>query len=467
MKVTIKIITSILLLALLAGCALGPNYIKPEVEVPVSYKADAPWKEVTPQDTADKGRWWEVYGDPVLNDLEEQVLSANQDLRAALARVSQVRAIERGSKADYVPRLDLQGAASRERSAGDFQVPGAAEINEVYSLPLDLSYELDLWGRVRRSVEAASADSDSAVGDYQSAMLAIQAEVAQVYFALRSTDSEIALLEQTVGSREKARDLIKRQYENGLVSKLFLAQAETELANTRAEAIGLQKQRGELENGLAVLVGKPASGFSLDSAPLELDLPQVAAGLPSELLERRPDVAAAERQMAAASARIGVAKTAFFPSISLTGNAGYASADIDDLFNWSNRTWGIGPAIYLPIFDAGRNSSNLKRARAAYDEAVAHYRQQVLVAFQEVEDNLTGLEVLFRQGMMLQQSVSSANEALRISESRYQHGRVNYLEVVDSQRVALQAQRALTQLQGQQFVTSVLLIKALGGGWQG
>lgn len=462
-----RIITAVLFALFIGGCAVGPDYIRPELDVPITYKADAPWKEVQPQDAADKGQWWEIYADPALNRLEEQALEANQDLRAALARVDQARAAAGFSKGDYLPRLDIQASATRQQTAADLSATGVGSLGNVYTLPAVLSYEIDLWGRVRRSVEAAGAESDSAVADYQAVMLSVQAEVARVYFALRATDSEIALLEQNVVLREKARDLIKNQYDNGVVSKLALAQAETQLATTRAEAVGLQKQRNELENGLAVLTGQPASKFSLPAQPLELGLPAVTAGIPSTLLERRPDVAAAERQLVAANARIGVAKAAFFPSISLTGSAGHASTDISDLFEWDNRTWGIGPAIYLPIFDAGRNSNNLDRARAAYEEAVARYRQQVLVAFQEVEDGLQGLEILMRQGERLQESVDAAREALRISENRYRFGRVSYLEVVDSQRTALEVERALTQLQGQQFATTVLLIKALGGGWEG
>jgi multidrug efflux system outer membrane protein len=462
-----KTLSVFLLLNILVGCTLGPDYIRPEVQTPVVYKTDTPWKAATPSDAVDRGRWWELFGDPALNSLEEQAVVANQNLKAAFARVEQVRAGERFSRANRVPRVDFAGSATRQHTAGDFSPAGQDGTGNLYRLPFTLGYELDLWGRVRRSVEASQADTESAEADYRAVLLSLQAEVARSYFALRAIDREIALLDETAELREGARDLIKRQYDNGRVSQLDLAQAETQLAGTRAEAIGLQKQRGELENALAVLTGQPASNFSLPPTPLDLTPPAVASGLPSSLLERRPDVAAAERQMAAASARIGVAKTAFFPEISLTGSAGYASTDLDNLFNWSNRTWGIGPAVSLPIFDGGRNSANLDRAKFTYEEAVASYRQQVLVAFQEVEDGLRGLEVLVRQGAMLQQAVVAAEQAWKISENRYRYGLVSYLEVVDSQRTALRAQRSLTQLQGQQFTTSVLLIKALGGGWEG
>ena len=467
MKITKRYLFIILSVVLLTGCALGPDYSRPQMDVPVAYKTDAPWKAATPQEAADKGRWWEIYNDPMLNKLQEQTLEANQELQVALARLIQVSAGERISRARQLPSVDLAGSASRSRTAADFSSNGKDSTGNTFSLPFVLGYELDLWGRVKRSVEAAAADTAGAEADYHNLMLSLQGAVALNYFDLRAIDQEIALLNKTVRLMEEARDLIKRQYDHGRVSKLDMTQAETQLAETRSEAISLEKKRGELENALAVLTGQAASDFALTLVPLNTSPPALVAGLPSSLLERRPDVAAAERRMAAASARIGVAETAFFPAISLTGNAGYASTALDDLFNWNNRIWGIGPAISLPIFDGGRNDANLERAKAAYEEAVAAYRQQVLVAFQEVEDGLKGLEVLDRQGAMLQEAVSSAQQALAISESRYKHGRVNFLEVVDSYRTALRIQRNLARLRGDQFTTSVSLIKALGGGWEG
>jgi len=466
MKVYSRYLLVPVLVLLVAGCVLGPEYSRPEVAVPVAYKADAPWKEVTPLDSLDKGRWWEIYGDPGLNELEEQAMEASQELKVAFARLMQVQTGERLSRAAQLPRFDVNGSASRTRIAEDFSSSGAGETGNTFSLPLTLGYELDLFGRVRRSIEAAEADSASARADYQNILLSLQGELARSYFDLRAIDQEISLLQQTVKLMEEARSLIKRQYDNGLVSLLDLSQADTQLAETRSEAIGLEKKRGELENALSVLTGQPASSFTLQPMPLNSMPPAVAVGLPSSLLERRPDVAAAERQLVAANARIGVAEAAFFPAISLTGHAGYASTDLADLFNWGNRVWGLGPAISLPIFDGGRNKANLERSKAAYEEAVASYRQQVLVAFSEVEDGLRGLEILGRQGALLKQAVTSAEEALKISESRYRHGRVSFLEVVDSYRTVLRTRRALVRLQGDQFTASVLLVKALGGGWE-
>ncbi len=445
---------------------MGMDYQRPEALVPVQFKSDAPWKEAAPGDSVAKGSWWEIYDDAVLNQLEEQAAEANQSLQAAYARLSQVQASLGISRSEQLPRLDLNASANRQRVAQDLSSTGSSYYGSQISLPLVLSYEVDLWGRVRRSVEAAEADVKSAVADYQNLLLTLQAELARSYFALRVVDNEIELLEQTIELRKATRDLVKSKFDNGQVGQLDLSRSESELAATEAEAIGLQKQRGELENAIAVLIGLPPSSFSIATEPLTQGPPPVSSGLPSALLERRPDVAAAERQMAAASARIGVAKTAFFPAISLTGSAGYGSNQVDSLFDWDNRTWGLGPAISLPIFDYGRNRANLDRSRAVYEEAVANYRQQVLVAFQDVEDGLNGLQVLDRQGQSLLQAARTAKQAWEISEKRYRAGLVSYLEVVDSQRSALQAERALVQLRGAQLDSSVSLIKALGGGWK-
>lgn len=465
-KTTIHKMISGLLLLLLSACTMGLDYQKPESMVPLTYKQDAPWKEATPQDELSKGSWWDIYDDSVLNQLEAQAVEANQSLRAAYARMQQVRASQRFSEADRLPRVDLNGSAVRQRSSGDFTSTGQEETGSVFSLPFDLNYEVDLWGRTSRSIEAAQADTESAVADYQSVLLSLQAELARNYFVLRALDNEIALYEQTLVLLQEAVELVRSQYENGRVSQLSLAQAETELASTQAEVIALLRLRNESTSAIAVLIGTSPSSFSLAAAPDELKVPEIEPGLPSSLLERRPDISAAERQMAATSARIGVAETAFFPSVSLTGNAGYASTDIDSLFDWDNRTWGFGPAVYLPIFDAGRNSANLERTKLAYEEAIANYRQQILVAFQEVENGLQGLENLGRQGVRLQQAVKSAEKAWELSDKRYRSGYVSYLEVIDTQRTALQVARTLIRVQGQQMTRSVLLIKALGGGWQ-
>lgn len=465
-KTYLSPLTAGLLFLLLSGCTMGLDYQRPEVMAPIQYKNDAPWKEATPKDAEIKGEWWTIYNDPILNSLEQQAAESNQNLHAAFARLSQAQASLGISRADQLPRIDLNPSANRQRTAADLSATGRSITASQYSMPLVASYEVDLWGRVKRSVEAAEANVAGAVADYQSLLLSLQAELARNYFGLRTTDSEIDLLQQTIKLRQDNRDLIKSKFFHGQVGQLDLSRAETELASTEAEAIGLELQRGEYENAIALLIGQPASSFTLAKQEFTAEIPAVSKGLPSELLERRPDIAAAERQMAAASARIGVAKTAFFPAISLTGSAGFASDQISSLSDWDNRTWGLGPAISLPIFDYGRNSANLDKARAAYDEAVATYRNQVLVAFQEVENGLNAMQILDHQAKALVQAAGTAREASMLSEKRYRSGLVSYLEVVDTQRSALQSERSLVQLRRNQMSYSVALIKALGGGWQ-
>ncbi len=450
---------------LLTGCALGPNYLNPGVEVPPAYRENVHWKEASPQDQLPRGAWWRIYDDPALDALEALAAGANQDLAAAFARVNQARAIARVDAAGLLPRVDLNASAARSRTSGDFTLTGEGSTGNSFFLPLDLSYEVDLWGRVRRSVEASRADAAASLADYQSVLLTLQTEVARNYFALRALDAEIDLLLRTLELRRENLGMVRSLFRHGQVGQLDVSRAETELAATEAETAGVRKRRAELEHALAVLVGKPAAALELASSPLDLKPPQVEAGLPSSLLERRPDVASAERRMAAASARIGVAKTAFFPAVSLTGSAGYSSTEASSLLDWDNRTWGLGPAVSLPIFEAGRNSANLRRARASYEEAVARYRQQVLVAFAEVEDALSGLRHLSDQAAAQAEAVAASRQAAELSGKRYRAGLVSYLEVVDSERTALQAERGAVQTLGERMQTGVLLIKALGGGW--
>ncbi len=450
---------------LLTGCALGPNYLNPGVEVPPAYRENVHWKEASPQDQLPRGAWWRIYDDPALDALEALAAGANQDLAAAFARVNQARAIARVDAAGLLPRVDLNASAARSRTSGDFTLTGEGSTYNSFFLPLDLSYEVDLWGRVRRSVEASRADAAASLADYQSVLLTLQTEVARNYFALRALDAEIDLLLRTLELRRENLGMVRSLFRHGQVGQLDVSRAETELAATEAETAGVRKRRAELEHALAVLVGKPAAALELASSPLDLKPPQVEAGLPSSLLERRPDVASAERRMAAASARIGVAKTAFFPAVSLTGSAGYSSTEASSLLDWDNRTWGLGPAVSLPIFEAGRNSANLRRARASYEEAVARYRQQVLVAFAEVEDALSGLRHLSDQAAAQAEAVAASRQAAELSGKRYRAGLVSYLEVVDSERTALQAERGAVQTLGERMQTGVLLIKALGGGW--
>jgi len=441
--------------------AVGRDYQRPTVDAPASYRDAAPGAAALASD------WWRTFHDPVLDDLVARALAANQDLRAALARVEQARALAGTARADYLPALSL-GPAVRREQASLTVANGAPETPvTTHHLPLVLNWELDLFGRVRRLNESARADLAAAEALFASARLALAAEVASTHFTLRALDRELRLVTDTLGWRRDALQLVQARFRSGNAGELDVARAETELAATEAEAAALAHRRAGVETALAVLLGEPAPTFVLSDRESEtLPPPAVPAGLPSALLTRRPDITAAERTLAAAHARIGVAKAAFFPALSLTGTAGYASAEIDDLFQRDSRLWAIGPSLYLPLFQGGRNRAQLARSRAAYEEALATYRQQVLVAFREVQDALTAARWLAEQADAQARAVDSARRGAELSQKRYDAGFVSYLEVVDAQRTALEVERAAARLAGQRLVIHVALIKALGGGWQ-
>ncbi len=463
---TLSLISSLLLFAGLTGCTMGPDYQRPDVTVPAVYREDAPWKQAAPADEMDKGAWWQVYNDPLLNDLQQRAMAANQSLQAAIARVSQARAAARISESALYPRLDLDPSVQRGRTAADLN-GDRAQTATVLRTPLDLSYEIDLWGRVRRSVEAGTAEYEASTAEMQNILLTLQAEVSRNYFSLRSLDAQLDLLRRTVELRRTNLQLVTSLFDNGQVGRLDVARAETELANAQAETAALNRRRVATEHALAVLVGEPVANFTLPLPPPDLEArpPRVAAGLPSALLERRPDIAAAERRMIAANARIGIAKAAFFPAVSLTGSAGYASNELSSLFEWDNRTWSLGPFVSLPIFDAGRNRAQLAEAEAAWQETVALYRQQLLVAFREVEDALSDMRILSEQAEAQQRALDAARQAADLSRKRYRAGLVSYIEVVVSERTALATELLANQVLEQRFQASVSLIKALGGGW--
>src|SRR5262245_15288869 len=458
-------------LAFVSGCAVGPDYVRPASVAPASYKSTnalGAWKEAKPLDNIPKGAWWEIFGDETLNNLENRAAAANQELRAAVARVDQARAVARVTRSELLPTLSFNPNYTRERFAPN-QVPGFGEVTaNTFRVPLDLSYEIDLWGRVRRSFESARADAEASLAAFHNVLLTLQADVAQNHFALRALDAEIAAVAGTVGLRKEQVRLVRSRFEGGIGNELDVARAETELATTEAEEASLLQRRSQLENAIGILVGANPSNFqlaALDAAKWNPQPPEIPAGLPAELLERRPDVAEAERQLAAANARIGVAKAAFFPALSLTGSGGYVSADIDSLFKWDSRVWSIGPSISLPIFTGGRNRANYQRSQAAFNEAVANYRQRVLVAFGDVESSLAGIRHLSDQAAAQQRAVTSARRAAELANERYRAGIVSYLEVVDASREALQSERANSQVTGQRLIATVQLIKALGGGW--
>jgi multidrug efflux system outer membrane protein len=426
------------------------------------------WKEGRPLDSVPKGNWWEVFDDTNLNGLELQAMQANQSLKAAVARVEQARATARVARSDLLPGLNLDPSFTRQRYSPNESPSFGTLTANTWQAPLDLSYEIDLWGRVRRGFESARADAQGSLAAFGNVLLTLQADVAQNYFRLRALDAEIATVTGTVDLRKEQVRLVRSRFNGGIGNDLDIARAETELATTEAEAASLAQQRATLENAIAILAGNNPASFHLaaaNSGNWNPPPPEIPAGLPSDLLERRPDIAQAERQLASANARIGVAKAAFFPVLTLTGSGGYLSADVDTLFNWNSRTWSIGPSLSLPIFAGGRNKANYRRSQAVFEESVANYRQQVLVAFGEVEDSLSGIRHLADQSSAQQRAVTNARRAVDLATDRYRSGIVSYIEVVDASRDALQAERGNAQLAGERLIAAVQLIKALGGGW--
>ncbi|WP_143757279.1 efflux transporter outer membrane subunit, partial [Burkholderia singularis] len=470
-----------LLAGLLAGCAVGPDYQRPEVQTPAAFK-EAPalepgeqagtWKEAEPADGAHRGEWWTVFGDPVLNALETQALAANQNLKAAAARVEQARAATRAARAQWFPQVGVGFGPVREglSSASQFQPSGTGPLTTtLWRAQGTVSYEADLFGRVSRDVEASRADAAQSEALFRSVQLALQADVAQNYFELRRLDADQDLYRRTVELREEALKLAQRRFTEGDISELDVSRAKNELSTAQADAVGVARRRAASEHALAILLGKAPADFAFVQTPLVPVTVRVPAGLPSALLERRPDIAAAERAMAAANARVGLAKSAYFPKLDITGSFGYEAATLGNLFMWSSRTFLLGPfagtVLTLPIFDGGRRSAGVQQARARYDEQVAAYRQQVLVAFREVEDNLADLRLLDEQIRAQSDAVNASRRAAKLSRTQYEEGQVSYLEVIDSERSVLESQLQANQLTGAQAVSTVNLIRALGGGW--
>jgi outer membrane protein, multidrug efflux system len=457
----------------LAGpLTIGPDYKRPQADVPAAYKAAqmGAWKEGQPADHLPKGNWWEIFGDPVLNALQTKARESNQDLKAAFAVVNQSRAAARIARAEFFPTLDANPSFRRERFSPNQEPSFGAITANTYRMPLDLSYEIDLWGRVRRGFESARAEAAASVAAFQNVMLTLQADLAQNYFSLRALDAEIAVLERTVSLRNEQVGIVNSRFEAGLGTELDVARARTELATSEAELAATKRRRIELENAIAILIGETPSSFTLakyenPEGGWQPVPPAIPSDLPSNLLERRPDIAEAERQLAADNARIGVAKAAFFPALRLTGSGGYMSADVDSLFNWESRFWSIGPSISLPIFAGGRNVANLRRSRSRFEESVARYRQRVLVAFGEVENALAGIQLLTDQAAAQERAVASARLARDLAMESFSAGLSNFLDVIDADRAALQTHRAAAQLVGQRYIATVQLIKALGGGW--
>ncbi|BBP98716.1 multidrug efflux system lipoprotein [Burkholderia sp. SFA1] len=476
----LHVVSSLMAALLLVGCSLAPTYEKPDVNAPSAYKETpalqaseaGTWKAAQPSEEMLRGEWWTIFGDATLDDLEKQAQDANQNLRAAAARVKEARAINQTARAGLFPTLDAGFGPTREKfsPASQFLPPnGNVPAQTLWRAQASVSYEVDLFGRVANTVQAANAETQQSEALFRSVQLALQADVAQNYFNLRELDAEADVYTRTVQLREEALKLVQKRFNEGDISELDLARAKSELATARSEAMTVQRLRAASEHSLAVLLGKAPAEFTMAANPLKPVTIRVPPGLPSSLLERRPDIAAAERAMAAANARIGVAKAAFFPSLTLTGLGGFESATLGDLFKWSSRTFLLGPfagtALNIPIFDGGRRKGNLANARAIYEEDVASYRQQVLVAFREVEDNLSDLRILEDQTATQEDAVKASVRAAQLSRTQYTEGAVNYLDVIDAERTVLQTQRSSVQLQGAQAISTVNLIRALGGGW--
>jgi outer membrane protein, multidrug efflux system len=458
-----------LALILLSGCAVGPDYQRPEATpLPDAYAGSGnDWKIAAPRAHLPRDNWWEIFGDPELNQLEADAMAANQELKVAVSRFAQARAVANVSESALFPRLGVSALPMDQRDSKHRPVGGKpGQTYETLSVPFDFSYEIDLWGRVKRSVEAATAQAEAGADDVESVKLFLQAEVAANFITLRTLDADRALLFSSIDAYRKSLDLVRNRRAGGMVSDLDVAQAETVLKTAEAQVPDIAIQRARYQNALAVLTGKTASLFSLPVRALEMPPLVIPPGLPSELLERRPDIAAAERRMAASNAQIGVATAAFFPTVKLSGIAGFQSDGTDMLFDWPSRYWAVGPSLTFPLFQGGQLNATLRQTEAVYEETVARYRQTVLSAFAEVENNLAAEHLLADEYEKLRDALRSVHRQQEIAGNRYRSGLATYLEVAASQNAALGIERSCVRLRGQQLVSVAALIKSLGGGWR-
>jgi NodT family efflux transporter outer membrane factor (OMF) lipoprotein len=458
----------LLLMLLLSGCAVGPRYTKPVAPAPPTYKeTPAPWKTAQPSDQIARGKWWEIFQDTQLNALEEQINVSNQNLMASEAQFRQARALVRFNRAAYDPTVTAGASAAREHLSEHRPLVATTTQTNVTDLviPVDVSYEADVFGRVRHTVEAARSNAQASAADLESVRLSLHAELALDYFQMRTLDAEEQLLRSNVTSFERALELTQNRYKGGVASAVDVAQAQTQLENTRTQAIDVLIQRAQNEHAIATLIGQPASTFTVPQAAWNSPPPDIPPGLPSDLLERRPDVAAAERRVAAANAQVGVARAAYFPIFTLTGSGGFESTAITTLIQGPSGFLTAGASAAVTAFDGGRRRAVSEQARAAYDESVANYRQTVLTAFQEVEDSLAVLRILNDEAQAQQAAVAAAEHSLELSTNRYKGGVVSYLEVTTAQSTALADERAAVDILRRRMTASVSLIKALGGGW--
>jgi multidrug efflux system outer membrane protein len=463
------------LLTLSACHSLAPDYAVPADTTPAQFKEQnlapvAGWKTAQPADQFPRGQWWQAFADQALDDLETRALSANQGLKQAMARLQESRAYYQGVESRRLPSLSAGIGPSRELdSQSSTNSPQPA--TTYWRAQMNVAYEADLFGRVSDAIKASGAETQQSAALYQSVLLALQADVAVNYYQIRSLDAQIKVYADTLTSRQNALAFARSRAESGQDSDLDMMRAQTELATTQADSLALSRERAISEHSLAVLLGEAPASFTFAPAPIQPLALRIPVGMPSALLERRPDIAAAERGMAAANARIGVAKAAYFPSLTLTGSAGYESNTLGTLFEGGSKAWLLGPltgtVLNMPLFDGGKRKADLKNARASYEEQVAHYRQTVLDALREVEDNLAGVRLLQQQAQAQTVAVTASQGASRITQAQYHEGARDYLSVLDADRSTLQAQRSLAALYGEQSIATVRLIRALGGGWGG
>ncbi len=463
-------LSALVVFVLAAGCTVGPKYQRASVPVPAKWDVAEPWRESAPKDGVAKGEWWSVFQDEELNALEKQALDANQTIKIADAHLEQARASAALQVATQFPSFSIAPSALRQRISGNRPANSNFPVRSPVSqtnivLPFTVGYEADLFGRRRRSIEAAQASYQATAADLENVRLVITAELAGDYFNLRQIDTELSILNHTVETLQKGLQLVESRHQGGLASGLDVAQEETLLNTTRTQAVLLYQQRKQIEDAIAVLLGKPAPDFHLPQKELNAEPPALDAGLPSDLLERRPDIAEAERQMAFANAQIGIARAAYYPSFNLFANGGWQAADIAKLLNVQSTFWAVGANVAESIFTGGARRAQTQFAKAGYDASVATYRETVLNAFREVQDDVTGLTVLEQAIRTQQQAVDAARRTLDIATNRYVGGLVSYLDVVNAQQNLLNNENELAVIRGQRLVTSVLLIKALGGGW--
>ncbi len=470
---SVRPLIAVALAVILSGCEVGPKYVRATAptsanfkeQPPESFKEAGQWKTAQPADQSLRGKWWEIFGDPQLNSLEEQLTVSNQNLKVAEARLREARAAVRFNRAAQFPTISAGPTVSSLHASANRPFIRTTGNTGDFILPIDFSYEVDLWGRIRRSVAAAREEAQATTADYATASLSLHAELAIDYFELRSADAQKQLLDDTVKAYTDALQLTTNRFQGGVAPKSDVAQAKTQLDTTRVQDTDVTVARAQFEHAIAILIGKPPAELTIPPRPLDLQPPIIPGALPAELLERRPDIAAAERRMAEANQQIGIARAAYFPTLSLNASAGFEGTSLLNWLTWPSRFWAVGPQMTETLFDGGRRRANSETARANYDGTVATYRQTALTAFQEVEDNLAALRILNDEDQQQTEATASAKDSLQLFTNRYKGGVDTYLQVINAQTVALQNERNNVDIQRRRMDASVLLIKALGGGW--